>query len=137
MADVKYAPKLTFGTGAVQEGVGINVPRMREERAAKAKQVLKKNGIPALLVTGSNNVRYLVGFCWSEFQPSLSYTLFFAEHDPVVFAHAGAYQQMYDQACEKSQMPKDSKDYCTMCGRQWCSVRINREIQTLNLKSQK
>jgi phosphomethylpyrimidine synthase len=25
-------------------------------------------------------------------------------------------------------------DYCSMCGRQWCSVRINKEIREMNLK---
>ncbi|MHC4570969.1 MAG: phosphomethylpyrimidine synthase ThiC [Planctomycetota bacterium] len=39
-------------------------------------------------------------------------------------------ERMHDEACKKikeSEQPSD--DYCTMCGRQWCSVRINREIR--------
>lgn len=95
---VKMAPKLLFGKDSMDIREGINFARMREERAAKAKAVLKQQGIPALLVTGEPNVRYLTGFSWSEFQPYLSYTLFFAEHDPVVFAHAGSYHHMPDQA---------------------------------------
>jgi phosphomethylpyrimidine synthase len=41
-------------------------------------------------------------------------------------------QTMYAEACEKSDMPPSSTDdYCTMCGRQWCSVRINAEIKEM------
>ncbi len=95
---LKESPKLLFASGWSDLHEGINVARMREERAARARQTLKKHNIPAMLVTGANNVRYLVGFRWNEFQPQLSYTLFFAEGDPIVFAHAGSYQQMPDQA---------------------------------------
>lgn len=90
---LKYAAKLPFGISAAQEGVGIDASRMRRERAEKVKQILKREGIPTLLVTGIPPVRYLTGFFWREFQPHLSYTLFFAEHDPIIFAHAGSYQQ--------------------------------------------
>jgi len=41
-------------------------------------------------------------------------------------------QKMHDEACEKSNMPTEpDADYCTMCGRNWCSVRINKEIAEL------
>jgi phosphomethylpyrimidine synthase len=41
-------------------------------------------------------------------------------------------RRMYAEACEKSKMPQSpSPDYCTMCGRQWCSVRINAEIKEM------
>lgn len=39
-------------------------------------------------------------------------------------------RNMYEQACKESKMTdSDSTDYCTMCGREWCSVRINKEIR--------
>lgn len=40
-------------------------------------------------------------------------------------------QRMHEEACSGSEMneTKDSADYCTMCGRDWCSVRINKEIR--------
>ena len=94
---VKYASEI-YSPYATDITEGINFARLREERAAKARQVLKQEGIPAILVTGEPNVRYLTSFSWSEFQPFLSYALFFAEGDPVVFAHAGSYHQMPDQA---------------------------------------
>ncbi|MDD5063765.1 MAG: phosphomethylpyrimidine synthase ThiC [Phycisphaerae bacterium] len=38
--------------------------------------------------------------------------------------------RMHDQACKETGEGKlPSADYCSMCGRQWCSVRINKEIR--------
>ena len=37
---------------------------------------------------------------------------------------------MYEEACKESTMPgQGGEDYCTMCGREWCSVRINKELR--------
>ncbi len=39
-------------------------------------------------------------------------------------------QKVHSRACKEigaKELP--GADYCTMCGRQWCSVRINREIR--------
>ncbi len=94
---VKMASKLIFGPARTDLRDDINIPRMREERAARMKRVLKREGIPAVLVTYEPNVRYLTGFSWAEFMSFLSYALFFVEHDPVIFAHAGSYHQMPDQ----------------------------------------
>jgi Xaa-Pro aminopeptidase len=94
---VKMASKLIFGPARTDLREDINIPRMREERAARMKQILKREGIPAVLVTYEPNVRYLTGFSWAEFMSFLSYALFFAEHDPVIYAHAGSYHQMPDQ----------------------------------------
>ncbi len=39
-------------------------------------------------------------------------------------------EKMHIQACtEAGVMESDTEDYCSMCGRQWCSVRINKEIR--------
>ncbi|GAF83635.1 unnamed protein product, partial [marine sediment metagenome] len=39
-------------------------------------------------------------------------------------------RQMHDEACAKSSSSDSAQgDYCTMCGRQWCSVRINKELK--------
>ena len=38
--------------------------------------------------------------------------------------------QMHNEACQDSHMPKSNgEDYCTMCGKQWCSVRISKELK--------
>jgi Xaa-Pro aminopeptidase len=91
---VKMASKLAFGTAAADWQEGINVARMRDERAERARKVMRKYGIPALLATRADNTRYLTGLRGAEFMPQLWYVLFFAEHDPVVFAHAGWYKQL-------------------------------------------
>ena len=91
---LKMSPKLTFAPGFTDATEAINVTRMREERAARVKQAMRQQGVPAVLVTHENNVRYLTGFVSGEWMPHLSYVLFFAEHEPVLFAVAGAYQQM-------------------------------------------
>ncbi|MHC4456759.1 MAG: phosphomethylpyrimidine synthase ThiC [Planctomycetota bacterium] len=39
-------------------------------------------------------------------------------------------EKMHNEACEEiGSEKKPSIDYCSMCGRDWCSVRINREIR--------
>jgi len=52
-------------------------------------------------------------------------------------------ERMHDEACKEIDAPVPSEvegaelpsaDYCSMCGRQWCSVRINKEIRE-NIKS--
>ena len=46
-------------------------------------------------------------------------------------------RRMYTEACEQSRMSEtEQTDYCTMCGRQWCSVRINKELMEKLLSKQ-
>ena len=95
---VKMASKLTFGLGATDWQERINVARMRDERAERARQIMRKYNIPALLVSRADNCRYLTGLCGPEFSPQLWYVLFFAEHDPVVFHTAGWIEMMPPEA---------------------------------------
>lgn len=94
----KMSSKLVFGLGAVDWQERINVSRMREERAERVRQIMRKNGIAAMLATQDHNCRYLTGLRGPEWMPQLWYVLFFTEGDPVVFAHAGWHKQMPDQA---------------------------------------
>ena len=91
---VTMASKLTFGPATSDWQERINVARMREERPERARKFMRKYGIPAVLATRPDNTRYLTGLRGPEFMPQLWYVLFFAEHDPVVFAHAGWDKQM-------------------------------------------
>ena len=44
---------------------------------------------------------------------------------------------MYEEACKQSTMPgHGGEDYCTMCGREWCSVRINKELRNTVVSQQ-
>ncbi len=38
-------------------------------------------------------------------------------------------RKMHQQACNTSSDELTEADYCTMCGKAWCSVRINKEIR--------
>ncbi len=41
-------------------------------------------------------------------------------------------RRMHDEACEQSRMAgSGDTDYCTMCGKPWCSLRINRELKEM------
>jgi len=95
---VKMAKKLTFGTAIADWQERINVERMRGERAEKVRKVLKKHGVAAILAARPDNTRYLTGLRGAEFLPQLWYVLFFAEHDPVVFLHAGWYHNYPQEA---------------------------------------
>lgn len=38
---------------------------------------------------------------------------------------------MYEQACKESTLDdQGGEDFCSMCGREWCSVRINKELRS-------
>jgi phosphomethylpyrimidine synthase len=52
-------------------------------------------------------------------------------------------ERMHDEACKAANASVPSKaegsdlpsaDYCSMCGKEWCSVRINKEIREMNSK---
>jgi Xaa-Pro aminopeptidase len=86
---VRMAEELKFGSGVADWQERINVERMRNERMEKARRAMRQQGVPALLAGRPENTRYLTGLRGPEFLPQLWYVLFFAEHDPVVFHHAG------------------------------------------------
>jgi phosphomethylpyrimidine synthase len=39
--------------------------------------------------------------------------------------------RMHEEACRgmEEEKGKSNADYCSMCGKQWCSARINKEIR--------
>ena len=95
---VKNASKLSFSNYAIDWQEGIQTARMREARIARAREVMRRRGIAALLVTRGDNSRYLTGLRGPEFFPQLWYVLFFTEHEPIAFANAGWLSQYPDKA---------------------------------------
>ena len=94
---VRMAPKLTFGGASADWQERFNFVRMREKRAERARQIMRKHGLSVMLEASPTNIRYLTGTKGFE-NPMVRYVLFFAEHDPVLFEHDGYYHQMPDQA---------------------------------------
>lgn len=94
----KFAPSLRYGTANVDWQERINAERLRNQRAARMREVMKKHNVPTLLVAGDSNIRYLTGLIGPEFAVGIWYVLFFAEHETVVFAHAG-YIMHYERDC--------------------------------------
>jgi Xaa-Pro aminopeptidase len=76
----------------------INFDRLRNQRVERMRATMKKNNVPVLLAAGDSNNRYLTGLTGPEFASGVWYVLFFAETDPVVFAHAG-YIIHYEKEC--------------------------------------
>lgn len=94
----RFSPALTFGPGSVDWQERINFDRLRNQRTGRMREIMKKHNVPALLVAGDSNNRYLTGLTGPEFAAGVWYVLFFTESDPVVFAHAG-YIAHYEQEC--------------------------------------
>ena len=91
---VTPAPKLTFGPGSADWQERINVDRLRQERVGRARAIMRKHGIPALLATENHNLRYLTGLRMPPGMSITSYVIFFVDRDPIVFAFAGYHPQM-------------------------------------------
>ena len=81
----KFALRLFGGPEAVDWSERINMARMREERLAKAKLSLKKNGIGAALLMRPENIRYVTSTRGADFIDQLRYCIAFAEHDPIMY----------------------------------------------------
>jgi Xaa-Pro aminopeptidase len=94
---VKFAPKLLFGPAAADWQERLNTERMRQYREERAKQIMRKHGIAALLEASPANIRYLTALRGYDY-PMCRYVLFFAEGDSVMYEHDGWYHQMPDQA---------------------------------------
>ena len=81
----KFVVRPFGGPEAVDWSERINTARMREERQAKAKASLKKNGIAACLLTRPENVRYMTSTRAVNFIDQLRYSVAFADYDPIIY----------------------------------------------------
>ncbi|MBI2919038.1 MAG: aminopeptidase P family protein [Chloroflexi bacterium] len=95
---VKMASKLTFGPAIADWQERINTERLRDYRTGRVRKLLRQRGIPTLLEAFTKNIRYLTGIKGALPLPMTRYVLFFADHNSVLFEHAGSYHQLPDQA---------------------------------------
>jgi len=79
---------LSYGPAGIDWQERINFARMREERAAKVRTLMRKYNIPAMLLFSNENIRYTIGLRAIVFTAALRYVLFFAEGDPIIYEHA-------------------------------------------------
>src|SRR3972149_10735099 len=93
-----FAQPITLGQGNVEWQERISFEKLKSQRAARMREIMRRNNVPALLAAGDSNIRYLTGLIGPEFAVGIWYVLFFAESDPVVFAHAG-YIFHYEREC--------------------------------------
>jgi Xaa-Pro aminopeptidase len=85
-----FGLRLASGGAALDNTVGVaDFPRMRQERLAKAKASLKKNGIAAALLFRPENIRYVTGTHYPDFVERLRYCLAFPDDDPILFTTGG------------------------------------------------
>ena len=85
----KFASRLPWGQEATDWDERINFVRMREERLAKTRLALKKDGVAACLLARPENVRYVTSTKSVEFIDQLRYSIAFAEHDPILYEMGG------------------------------------------------
>ncbi len=91
---VQFASQLTYGADAQDCQERINTARLRQERADKLREVMRKNNVAACLLEREDNIRYATGLAGDAFMPGLRYCLFFAEGDPVIWEHAGRFERI-------------------------------------------
>ena len=89
--------RLTYGQDPADWQERLNVDRMRQERAERARQIMRKYGVAALLESNASNIRYLTGLIGFPL-PQTRYALFFADQPTVMYEHNGWFHQMPDQA---------------------------------------
>lgn len=87
---VRLAPALGSGGFASDYTAGVaDFNRLRAERLAKAQHSMKKNGLAAVLLMKTANIRYMTGVRILDLGESTNYCLAFAEHAPILFPHKG------------------------------------------------
>lgn len=87
--------KLRFGPGGVDWQERIDYVRMRQERAKRTKEYMKKAGIPALFLSEAENIRYSTGIkgVSGRSKGFRRYAIVFAEHEPIIYEAAGTHEQ--------------------------------------------
>ena len=77
-----------FGITGVDWQQRINFDRMRTYRLERAREMMKKAGLGAMLCMYDENVRYLTGTLtpgWNRLKPGLRYALLCGDAQPVLF----------------------------------------------------
>ena len=77
-----------FGTVGLDWQQRVNWDRLREYRIARARQMMKKHGLGAMLCMYDENVRYITGTLtpgWNRLKPGLRYAMLCGDGRPILF----------------------------------------------------
>jgi Xaa-Pro aminopeptidase len=77
--------RLGYGPGGVDFQERVNYERLRVDRLTRLQQVMRGEGLAALIVTKPENIRYATSLRGPVFAAKLRYALVLAESDPVMF----------------------------------------------------
>jgi Xaa-Pro dipeptidase len=77
-----------FGIAGVDWQQRVNWDRLRKYRTERAREMMKKHGLGALLCMYDENVRYLTGTLtpgWNRLKPGLRYAMLCGDGAPILF----------------------------------------------------
>ncbi len=77
-----------FGTVGLDWQQRVNWDRLREYRIERAREMMKKHGLGAMLCMYDENVRYVTGTLtpgWNRLKPGLRYAMLCGDERPVLF----------------------------------------------------
>jgi Xaa-Pro aminopeptidase len=77
--------RLGYGSGGVDFQQRVNYERLRADRLTRLQQVMREEGLPALLVTKPENIRYATALRGPVFAAKLRYALVLADGEPVMY----------------------------------------------------
>jgi hypothetical protein len=77
-----------FGIAGLDWQQRVNWDRMKKYRTERAREMMKKHGLGALLCMYDENVRYLTGTLtpgWNRLKPGLRYAMLCGDGAPILF----------------------------------------------------
>ena len=77
-----------FGIAGLDWQQRVNWDRLRKYRTERAREMMKKHGLGALLCMYDENVRYITGTLtpgWNRLKPGLRYAMLCGDGDPILF----------------------------------------------------
>jgi len=80
--------KETFGYASLEWKEGINWPRVREWRLARAREAMSRHGLGAMLLMFDENVRYVTSTLtpgWNRLKPGLRYAILIEGEEPILY----------------------------------------------------
>ena len=123
-----YSPRRVFGiTGADWEG-RINFDRMRKERLARARRMMEKYDLGAMVLFVGANIRYVTGVYQGDWKDNIfiRYAVLCKDSEPVLFETVGA--DMENAKLDSPWMEGRIKPAITW---KWSEGAIERQVKNM------